>query len=86
MIYYFFRTRKEFFLLNFQDKEKPLMINHDIYEATHYVINPGILQFLNEYWQIIKIKEEKGILDNFFENKRDLIGGRFYSHDYITIY
>ena len=36
-LYYFFRTRKEFFLLNFQDKEKPLMINHDIYEATHYV-------------------------------------------------
>ena len=84
-LYYFFRTRKEFFLLNFQDKEKPLMINHDIHEATHYVINPGILQFLNEYWQIIKIKEEKGILDNFFENKRDLIGGRFYSHDYTTI-
>ena len=36
-LYYFFRTRKEFFLLNFQDKEKPLMINHDIHEATHYV-------------------------------------------------
>ena len=45
---------------------------------TFILINPDIFSSVLDEWQIIKIKEEKGMLDNFFGNKSDSFGGTFY--------
>ena len=48
-----------------------------------HVINPDLNTFIQEYWQIVKIKEEKGMMDNFFRTKRDFFGGTFYRTFYL---
>jgi len=62
---------------DFQNKEKPLSLD-DIYSSNIFIMNPDIMTRFIDDWQITIIKEEKGMLDNFFGNKNDSFGGTFY--------
>ena len=70
--------RHSVFTLDFQNKEKPVTLSNNISTTQIFIINPDIFSLVFDEWQIIKIKEEKGMLDNFFGNKNDSFGGTFY--------
>ena len=73
--------RHSVFTLDFQNKEKPVTLSNNISTTQIFIINPDIFSLVFDEWQIIKIKEEKGMLDNFFGNKNDSFGGTFYKID-----
>ena len=62
--------RRSVFTLDFQNKEKPVTLSNNISTTQIFIINPDIFSLVFDEWQIIKIKEEKGMLDNFFGKKR----------------
>jgi len=74
---FLFKRIYQKFDIDFQNKEKPVALSEYVLSET-FVMNPNIMTELIDEWQIIKIKEEKGMLDNFFGNEKDSIGGTFF--------
>ena len=77
-LYFNFILVQQKFNLNLQDKTQPLVLGDDGYIKS-YIMNRNFLQVVNENWEIIKVKEEKGLFDNFIGNKKEIIGGHFSS-------
>ena len=75
---FYLLVRYQISSLDLQNKEKPTTLRNDGFAISRYVINPDIMTSYIDEWQIIKIKEEKGILDNFFGKKNDSFSGTFF--------
>ena len=79
-IKFYFNIAYQIFNLDFQNKEEPINLS-DISVESNYLLSHDVSQFAFQMWQIIKIKEEKGILDNFFRNKNDSFAGTYFSSE-----
>ena len=49
----------------------------------NYFFYSSYLQQKIAHWEIIKVKEEKGLFDNFIGNKKEIIGGQL-SENFVT--
>ena len=76
-IKFYFNIANQIFNLDFQNKEEPINLS-DVSVESNYLLSHDVSQFAFQMWQIIKIKEEKGILDNFFRNKNDSFAGTYF--------
>ena len=63
------------FDLNLQDKTQPMVLGNNVF-TKNYVFYSSYLQQKIAHWEIIKVKEEKGLFDNFIGNKKEIIGGQ----------
>jgi len=63
------------FDLNLQDKTQPMVLGNNVI-IKNYVFYSSYLQQKIAHWEIIKVKEEKGLFDNFIGNKKEIIGGQ----------
>ena len=76
-LFYILRVKFKQFKLNLQDKENPIKLEEETYIIEDQYINQDVAQAKHSFWKIIKVKEEKGLLDNFIGNKEEIIGGEF---------
>ena len=75
---FYFYIENSVFNIDFQNKEKPIILNDTISRFNRYVMVPDLYQEVYDVWKIIKIKEEKGILDDYFGHKKDYFGGTYF--------
>ena len=81
---FYLEVKRQFFTLNLQDKEQPIILdNHTL--SYLIVMNQDHMQSVLDHWQIIKVTEEKGMLDNFIGKKKEFIGGDIFSTEYNNI-
>ena len=71
---FYLNIKRQLFTLNLQDKEQPIILS-DNYLSSLYVMNQDHMQSVLEFWQIINVTEEKGMLDNFIGKKKNLLVG-----------
>ena len=81
-IMFYFYIVKNTFSFNFQNKEEPITSNK-FYNMDRYVLYPDFMQLVTDEWQIIQVKEEKGLLDYYFGTKKDSFGGTYFKSDNI---
>ena len=74
-INFYLNIQRQLFTLNLQDKEQPIILSDNNYLSSLYVMNQDHMQSVLEFWQIINVTEEKGMLDNFIGKKKNLLVG-----------
>ena len=79
---YNFILRNQIFNLDLQNKTHPLELG-EMYLEKGFLIDPSSLRMTTARWEIIKVKEEKGLFDNFIGNKKEIIGGQL-SENFVT--
>ena len=82
---FYLNIKRQLFTLNLQDKEQPIILSDNNYLSSLYVMNQDHMQSVLEFWQIINVTEEKGMLDNFIGKKKEFIGGDLYRSEYNNI-
>ena len=82
---FYLNIKRQLFTLNLQDKEQPIILSDNNYLSSLYVMNQDHMQSVLEFWQIINVTEEKGMLDNFIGKKKEFIGGDLYKSEYNNI-
>ena len=72
---------RQSYIINLQDKEQPIILGDNNYLISQSVMNQDVARTVTNYWRIINITEEKGLLDNFIEKKKKFIGGDIYQSE-----
>ena len=75
-LFYYFGLRRQAFSLNLQDKNQPIQLDNTEY-ISFLKMNQNFMQSVKAFWEIIRVKEEKGLFDNYIGNKKEKIGGTF---------
>ena len=76
-----FILHRQMYEINLQDKEQPIILEDNHYFTNQYVMNQDVARTVTDFWRIINITEEKGLLDNFIEKKKKFIGGDIYKSE-----
>ena len=75
-LFYYFRLIRQAFSLNLQDKNQPIQLDNTEY-ISFLKMNQNFMQSVKAFWEIIRVKEEKGLFDNYIGNKKEKVGGTF---------
>ena len=75
-LFYYFGLIRQAFSLNLQDKNQPIQLGNTKY-ISFLKMNQNFMQSVKAFWEIIRVKEEKGLFDNYIGNKKEKVGGTF---------
>ena len=83
---YYFIVRSTYFNYDLLNKNEPIIKKDGEYQGSMFLFNLFTGHLIDNFWQVIKVTEEKGIIENLFglEEKTN-IGGNFYKNDVYCI-
>jgi len=65
-IFYYLDVKSTYFDYNLFKKDEPVFKNEDKYHNCLIIFNLFIGHLIDNYWQVVEVTEEKGIIENLF--------------------
>jgi hypothetical protein len=83
---HYFIVESTYFNYDLLDKNEPIIKKDGEYQGSMFLFNLFTGHLIDNFWQVIKVTEEKGIIESLFglEEKTN-IGGNFYKNDVYCI-
>lgn len=85
-IFYYFKVKSTYFDYDIFNKDEPIYKREKEYKTSLFLFNLFIGHLIYNFWQVDKVTEEKGIIENLFGlEEKSSIGGSFYKNDIYCI-
>ena len=85
-IFYYFTVKSTYFNYDIYNKDEPIYKKEEEYQTSLFLFNLFIGHLIDNFWQVAKVTEEKGIIENLFGlEEKSSIGGSFYKSDIYCI-
>ena len=78
-VFYNFVFSRNFYEYDFEDDDKPVKLNKDKNTTSFFQFTHDICNVFFNYWRVINVSEDTGLLDTFSENKKNFSGGDYYT-------
>ena len=85
-VIFYFDVKSTYFKYDLFSKDEPVFKKEDEYQTSLFLFNLFIGHLIDNFWQVVEVTEEKGIIEKLFglEEKKS-IGGSFYKNDIYCI-
>ena len=71
-----------FYNYDIYNKDEPIHKDEEEYQTSYFLFNFFIGHLIDNFWQVTKVTEEKGVIENLFGlEEKSSIGGNFYKTD-----
>ena len=81
-LFFYFKVESTFYNYDIYNKDEPIHKDEEEYQTSLFLFNFFIGHLIDNFWQVTKVTEEKGVIENLFGlEEKSSIGGNFYKTD-----